>query len=226
MIPEKIQEKVNEILKNDNFSEEDGDKVVINQKDEGVYYAYVESKKRGSFGHMVIDENNLSFLYGGSAINPEVLLERFRSGLRSMPHQTKKTRRNVLLPVINDDAEIIDFAKKLTDLFVKLSDEEHDGEQGFSEESWREMMYNALVLLLSAKEKDTKLLAVTMVYMSPRFVKTYLKDVKDREVYDYWTNKVPEMMKREGSGKLVYTFGVRAASLIGEQEIQDLCNNE
>ena len=86
------------------------------------------------------------------------------------------------------------------------------------------MIYKALVLLLSAKEEDTKLIFLTMLYHDPKLVKTYLADVKDRNVYNYWTQDVPQFMKRNNPEKLVHYFDLRIASLIGEQEIQDLCN--
>lgn len=224
MVPENLKKKAEEILKNKNFSEVDGDKIEIIPKDSGLFYGYVKSQKRGSFGQIIINSADLSFLWGASAINPDVLLERFKAGVRSMPHQKKATRRNIRLPVINKDAEIINFANQLTEAFVSLFDEQDDDAQDLPEEKWRKMIYGALVLLLSAKEEDTKLIMVTMMYHSPMLVKTFLRNVRDREVYDYWVKEVPKFMKKDNAQWLVHCFDVRIASLIGEQEIQDLCN--
>lgn len=224
MVPENVRKKVESILKNQNFSEQD-DEVRIVDKGDGVFYGYVESKKRGSFGQLFIDEKDLTFLWGGSATNPDTLFERFKGGMRSMPHQERELRRNVRLPVIADDAEILSFAKKMAELFVGLFDERDADESVPLEDNWYGMIYNALVLLLSAKEKDTKLIFLTMLYHSPRLVKAYLARVKDRSVYDYWTQFIPEFMRREDSAELIHIFDLRIASLIGEQEIQDLCHN-
>lgn len=225
MIPENIQKKVEKILKNENYSESDGDEIIIKQKEDGLFYAFVESKKRGSFGQMVIDAGDLSFLWGNSSMNPSTLLERFKSGARSMPHQSKTTRRNVRLPVIEDNEEILDFSKKLANTFIELFDEEDSDYVDPLNGEWYKFIYNALVLLLSAKEPGTKLLLLTMVYVRPSLVKSYLKNVMDRDVYDYWTTEVPQFMEQENAKNMVDCFNIRIASLIGEQEIQDLCNN-
>ena len=64
-----------------------------------------------------------------------------------------------------------------------------------------------------------------MIYRSPTLVKTYLNKVHERDVYDYWIIKVPEFMKKEDAAELIHFFNLRIASLIGEQEIQNLCKN-
>ena len=83
MIPEDVQKKVNSILKNEYFSESDGDEVVIIPKEDEIFYAYVKSNKRGGVGQMVISGSDLSFLFGGSYFSPEQLLEKFKNGDRS-----------------------------------------------------------------------------------------------------------------------------------------------
>ena len=83
MIPEDVQKKVNSILKNEYFSESEGDEVVIIPKEDGLFYAYVKSNKRGGVGQMVISGSDLSFLFGGSYLSPEQLLEKFKNGDRS-----------------------------------------------------------------------------------------------------------------------------------------------
>lgn len=223
MIPDNVQKKIKDILKNKDFSEGDGDKVIIKEKGDNIFYGYVESKKRGSFGQLIMDGKNLSFLWGSSATNPETLLDRFKSGLRSMPHQKRETRRNVRLPVIADKTAILDFADKMTTTFMELFDKPNDHDP--LKDQWRDMIYYALVLLLSAKEEDTKLIFITMVYHKPSLVKTYLAKVEDRKTHDYWTKEVPQFMKRNDANDLVHLFDVRIASLIGEQEIQNLCRN-
>ena len=82
MIPENVQEKVNSILKNEYFSESEGDEVVIIPKENGIFYAYVKSNKRG-VGQMVISGGDLSFLSGGSYLSSDQLLEKFKNGDRS-----------------------------------------------------------------------------------------------------------------------------------------------
>lgn len=224
MVPEDLKRKVEAFLKNESFSEADGDKIAISSKGDGIFYAYVKSEKRGSFGQMVISNKDLSFLFAGSAINPEVLLARYKAGVRSMPHQSKPTRRNVKLPVIEDDTKIVEFAKQMTDTFINLFDEQDIDKQDLLNGKWYDMIYNALVLLLSAKEKETKLILLTMVYHSPAFVKTFLQNVKEQNVYNYWIKEVPQIMKADDAQMKIHYFDVRIASLIGEQEIQDLCN--
>jgi len=83
MIPENVQEKVNSILKNEYFSESEGDEVVIIPKEDEIFYAYVKSNKRGGVGQMVISGGDLSFLFGGSALSSDQLLEKFKNGDRS-----------------------------------------------------------------------------------------------------------------------------------------------
>lgn len=225
MIPEGVRRKAEEILRNKDFSELDGDEVVVEQKEDGIFYAFVKSKKRGSFGHIIIGANDLSFLWGSSGMDPSVLLERYKSGVRSMPSQTKKTRRNVRLPVIRDEATMLDFSKKMANTFIELFDEQDNDHNDPLENEWYRLIYNALVLLLSPREHDTKLIFLTMVYESPRLVKTYLRYIKERDVYDYWTVEVPKFMKQQNAKELISYFNIRIASLIGEQEIQDLCKN-
>jgi hypothetical protein len=83
MVPENVQEKINNILKNEYFSESEGDEVVIVPKEDGIFYAYVKSNKRGGVGQMVISGSDLSFLFGGSYLSPDQLLEKFKNGDRS-----------------------------------------------------------------------------------------------------------------------------------------------
>lgn len=223
MVSDDVKKKVESILKNKNFSEQD-DEIVIEEKGDRVFYCYVKSDKRGSFGQLFIDGKDLTYLYGSSAINPDALFDKFNAGMRSMPHQKRYLRRNVQLPIITDEAEILSFSKKLTEAFIDLFEEHDVDTQDPLKDDWYNMIYNALVLLLSAKEEDTKLIFLTMLYHDPKLVKTYLVDVKDRDVYNYWTQDVPQFMKRNNPEKLVHYFDLRIASLIGEQEIQDLCN--
>ncbi len=217
-----VKKKVESILKNQYFSEQD-DEIVIKEKGDNVFYGYVKSDKRGVFGQLFIDGKDLTFLWGSSGINPDTLFERFKSGVRSMPHQKRNLRRNVCLPIIVDETEMLNFAKKLTKTFIELFEERDADENDPLKGEWYNMIYNALVLLLSAREKDTKLILLTMLYHSPNLVKTYLVNVKDRDVYNYWVQDVPRFMKKENSEKLIHYFDLRIASLIGEQEIQDLC---
>ena len=47
---------------------------------------------------------------------------------------------------------MLGFAEKLTGTFIELFDE-CDGDDYMSEDEWYKMIYNALVLLMSAREK-------------------------------------------------------------------------
>ena len=75
-------EEIIKILRNENFSDEDGDEIIVKEIEKGITYAYVSTEKRGSFSSMLIDEN-LDYLTFGSATNFSHALEEFRSGRRS-----------------------------------------------------------------------------------------------------------------------------------------------
>ena len=170
MVSDDVKKKVESILKNKNFSEQD-DEIVIKEKGDRVFYCYVKSDKRGSFGQLFIDGKDLTYLYGSSAINPDALFDKFNAGMRSMPHQKRYLRRNVQLPIITDEAEILSFSKKLTEAFIDLFEEHDVDTQDPLKDDWYNMIY-----------------------------------------------------KRNNPEELVHYFDLGIASLIGEQEIQDLCN--
>ena len=69
--------------KNEYFSELDGDEVIIVPKEDGIFYTYVKSNKRGGVGQMVINGSDLSFLFGGSYLSSDQPLEKFKNGNRS-----------------------------------------------------------------------------------------------------------------------------------------------
>lgn len=85
MVSDDVRKKVESVLKNQDFSEQE-DEVVIIEKGNNVFYGCVNSNKRG-FGQLFIDGNDLTFLFGSSAVNPDDLFEDFNSGMRSEPHQ-------------------------------------------------------------------------------------------------------------------------------------------
>ena len=133
-------------MKNKSYSEQDGDEIIISRKEDNIFYAYVKSQKRGSFGQMVISGDDLTFLYGSSAMDSNILLEKFKAGSRSTPHQNT-TRRNVRLPVINNEKEMLKFANNLTDTFLNLFDKlDEDFEDPLSG-YWHDMIYNGLVFI-------------------------------------------------------------------------------
>ena len=218
MIPDVILSRAKKILENESYSEEDGDKVVVVQKENNAYYAYVQSQKRGSFGQVIIDGNNSSFLYANSSVSPDELMARYQRDLRSVG----AVRRGVRLPVIQDDEEIIRFAKQLTKDFYECHGMKKNSSDPLSE-YFVDMLFNAIALLLSAKDGNTRLYQLTAVYRDVDMVRKYVATVKNRAVYDYWTKKVPLFMRKENSLFLVHAFELRVASLIGEQRIQDAC---
>lgn len=77
-----LQEEIIKILRNENFEEEDDDEVIVKKLEDNITYAYVSTKKRGSFKSVLIDEN-LNYLTFGSATNLSRALEEFKSGRRS-----------------------------------------------------------------------------------------------------------------------------------------------
>lgn len=217
MVPENIYEKAKKILINNDFSEGDSDEVIVEQKEPNIYYAYVKSQKRGSFGQAIIDGNDLSFLFANSTMSPDNLLTRFKGDLRTVG----AVRRNVHLPIVQD-GEIANFAKKLVGAFNDCYGVKKSSDDPLSE-YYDKMLYNAVVLLLSAKDSSTRLIQLTMVYHNVDMVKRYLATVKDRAAHDYWTKEVSQFVKKDKSAFIIHLFDVRVASLIGEQRIQDIC---
>lgn len=227
-IPEKVRKKAAEILENESFSKEDGDEIIVTKKDEDIFFAYVKSKKKESFGQVVIRGGDLSFLYGTSDENPERLLKLLKNGVTSMvvsSSQLDKSRANVKLPVIEDDKELLTFAKKLTDVFVSYINEESSYKSGPLAGKWDDMIYYGLVLLLSQREKNEKLFSLPQIYLNPGLVKVLLEKVTDREIHGYFTMVVPLFIKNADVREELDYFNIRVASLIGEQEVQDLCRD-
>lgn len=74
----KIEELANEILKN---SLEENESIFIKEVEDGIYYACVNTKRRGP-GSVIIGKD-LSFLFGSSAIGYSKLLENFKNGERT-----------------------------------------------------------------------------------------------------------------------------------------------
>lgn len=222
--PADVRSKIEGLFKEQGVLEEN-DKIVIEEEEGNVFYGCLISNEYENFEQIIVDGNDLSFLWDGSAMPQKELLEIFKDGARSVRPRNKRTRRNVLLPVINDDKEILSFAKKMAETFMNLFEIRDFNEKYPLKDEWYNMIYNGVVLLLSAKEANTQLIILTHVYHSPALVRSYLKKVMDKDVYDYWTKKVPSFMGREDSGRLIDYFDFTIASLIGEQEIQDLCNN-
>ncbi len=227
-IPEEVRRKAEEVLKNENISIEDGDEIVVTKKDDNIFFAYVKSKKKESFGQIVIRGDNLAFLYGSYDEDPDRLIKLLKSGVTSIlvsSSQLNESRANVRLPVIEDDNEILAFARKITDVFVGFIDRESAYKNGPLAGKWYGMIYNGLVLLLSQREKDERLFSLSQIYLNPNLVLVFLERVTVRETYDYFTIEVPLFMKDADVRKELDYFNLRVASLIGEQEIQDLCRN-
>ena len=122
----------------------------------------------------------------------------------------------VSLPVINDDDEIISFAKQMTDVSVTLLGEGAD-------DDWKNLFYNGLVALLSAKRKGTSLILLTALYHNPEISKIFLAKIMNREVYDFWTKEIPQFMQRANASESIHSFDLKIVSLLDKQEIQDLC---
>ncbi len=82
MIPKEVEEKAKSVLAKNSFSAENGDEIIVNQKDEDIYHAYVKTKNPGAFGHMVINGKDLSFLWANSSVSPDVLIDKMKCGTK------------------------------------------------------------------------------------------------------------------------------------------------
>ena len=225
-ILEKVQKKAEILLKNESFSEQEGDQVVVVEKSEDIYFAFIKSNKRGSFGQAIISGKDFSYLTANSNANSDELVTMFKYGVRSNLLKSTHKRCNVLLPVIEQDEEILSFANKLTQTFMGLFDDREEKEYDFAiKNRWYKMIYCGIVLLLSPKQKYINLIHLTTIYNNPSLVKEFLRTVRNREVYEFWRLEVAAFMRREDAYMWVNEFNRRIASLIGEQEIQDLCRN-
>ena len=138
-------------------------------------------------------------------------------------NKTRDLRKNVYLPTIEDQKEIQDYAKKLAELMISLFDADDEYDKYKKQET--EMLYHALVLLMSCPERKQLRLAIHC-YLSPYFVKHNMQFLIVEDTYEYWRLQVPAFMKQQNDiADLLRHFYINVALVIGEDEIQDFCKN-
>lgn len=75
---DKIKKVANDVLKN---QVDNGEKIFVKEVEKGIYFAYVDTKRRGP-GSVIIGED-LSYLWGNSAIGYSKLLDSYKKGERT-----------------------------------------------------------------------------------------------------------------------------------------------
>lgn len=88
---EEIRIKAQEILETLNGLEE-GEKILLNEVEPGIYYATIETQRRGP-GSLIIGDD-LTYLFGSSAMVDSELLEEFKSGKRTSYNLIKEKAIN------------------------------------------------------------------------------------------------------------------------------------
>jgi hypothetical protein len=140
-----------------------------------------------------------------------------------MPEEQKELRKNIYLPVIEDEEEKLKFAKGLTDLMMSMFDTGGNGDAYLEQEIG--MLYHAIVLLMSYSKRQ-RLKQVLLCYIDPEFTKRRMQQLRNREIFDYWQIQVPKFMtEQKGIAKLLRHFFVNVALLVGEDAVQDYCKN-
>ena len=137
--------------------------------------------------------------------------------------EQKDLRKDVYLPIIEDQKEMQKFAKKLAKLIISLFGTGGEHDEYRKQET--EMLYHALVLLMSYPKKQ-QLKKTILCYISPEFVKHRMRFLTTKDTYEYWRLEVPKYMKQQKDiANLLRHFYVNIALVIGEDEVQDLCKN-
>ena len=138
--------------------------------------------------------------------------------------ETKKDlRKDVYLPVIEDQKEMQKFAKKLTKVIISLFGTGSEHDEYRKQET--EMLYHAIVLLMAYPKKQ-HLKAAIHCYLSPEFVKRRMEFLTIKDTYEYWRLEVPKFMKQQNNiANLLRHFYINVTVVIGEDEVQDLCKN-
>ena len=77
--------------------------------------------------------------------------------------------------------------------------------QGFFGPRGQHMFRNAALLLMS-DPKGATFIDIPQCFTDPQFVKSKLKYVTDKAVYDYWTKEFPESRKSADSGEVITWF--------------------
>lgn len=77
--------------------------------------------------------------------------------------------------------------------------------QGYFGPRGQHMFRNA-ALLLMADPNGATFIDIPQCFTDPEFVKSKLKYVKDKAVYDYWTKEFPESQKSNDSGEVITWF--------------------
>ena len=135
----------------------------------------------------------------------------------------KDLRKNVYLPVIEDQKEMQKFAKKLTKVIISLFGTGGEHDEYRKQET--EMLYHAIVLLMAYPKKQ-HLKAAIHCYLNPEFVKRRMEFLTIKDTYEYWRLEVPKFMKQQNDiANLLRHFYINVALVIGEDEVQDLCKS-
>lgn len=130
-------------------------------------------------------------------------------------------RKNIRLPVIEDQRELQKFAKELTELIISLFDTDEEYDKYNKKEA--EMLYHAIVLLMSCA-KPMQLRLAIHCYLSPEFVKQNMELLSIEDTYEYWRLQVPKFMKEQNNiADLLRHFYINTALVIGENAVQDFC---
>lgn len=135
----------------------------------------------------------------------------------------KGLRKDIYLPVIEDQKEMQKFAKKLTKTIISLFGAGGEHDEYRKQET--EMLYHAIVLLMAYPKKQHLKVAIHC-YLSPEFVKRRMEFLTIKDTYEYWRLEVPKFMKQQNDiANLLRHFYINVALVIGEDEVQDLCEN-
>ncbi len=136
---------------------------------------------------------------------------------------SENLRKNIYLPIIKNPEEIQDYARQLAELIISLFDP--DNEYNKYKEQETEMLYHALVLLISCPTPKQLKLAIHC-YLSPDFVHHNIQFLASKDTYEYWQSKVPEFMKQQDDiANLLRHFYINLALVIGEDIVQNFCSD-
>ena len=93
--------------------------------------------------------------------------------------------------------------------------------QGFFGPRGQHMFRNAALLLMSDPNGAT-FIDIPRCFTDPEFVKSKLKYVKDKSVFDYWTKEFPESRKSNDSGEVVTWFASKWGPFISNTMMRDI----
>lgn len=93
--------------------------------------------------------------------------------------------------------------------------------QGFFGPRGQHMFRNAALLLMSDPNGAT-FIDIPQCFTDPEFVKSKLKYVKDKAVYDYWTKEFPQSQKSNDAGEVITWFASKWGPFLSNTTMRNI----